>query len=44
MLAGKNKELQRIINLKNKGKFSEASDKLAEFEKKKHKPETNIRA
>ena len=44
MLAGKNKELQRILNLKNKGKFSEASEKLTEFITKKHKPETNIRA
>ncbi|MHA1532064.1 MAG: tetratricopeptide repeat protein [Candidatus Heimdallarchaeota archaeon] len=44
MLAGKNKELQRNINLKNKGKFSEASEKLTEFEKKNHKPETSIRA
>ncbi|MGC9779481.1 MAG: hypothetical protein HZR80_09595 [Candidatus Heimdallarchaeota archaeon] len=44
MLAGKNKELQRIIILKNKGKFSEASDKLAEFEKKNHRIETSIRA
>ncbi|MHA1504453.1 MAG: hypothetical protein ACTSPT_04590, partial [Candidatus Heimdallarchaeota archaeon] len=44
MLAGKNKELQKIINLKNNGKFSLASDKLAEFEKKKHKPEISVRA
>ena len=44
MLAGKNKELQKIINLKNKGKFSEASEKLTEFEKKNHKPENSIRA
>jgi len=44
MLAGKNKELQRVLNLKNKGKFSEASEKLTEFITKKHKPETNIRA
>ncbi|MCE7745749.1 MAG: hypothetical protein GPJ52_11515 [Candidatus Heimdallarchaeota archaeon] len=44
MLAGKNKELQRIINLKNKGKFSVASEKLAEFEKKNHRTETNFRA
>jgi len=44
VLAGKNKELQRIINLKNKGKFSEASEKLTEFEKKNHKPENTIRA
>ena len=44
MLAGKNKELQKIINLKNKGKFSEASEKLTVFEKKNHKPENSIRA
>ena len=44
MFAGKNKELQKIINLKNKGKFSKASDKLTKFIIKNHKPETNIRA
>ncbi|MHA1210961.1 MAG: hypothetical protein ACTSSH_00740, partial [Candidatus Heimdallarchaeota archaeon] len=44
MIAGNNKELQKIINLKNKGKFAEASEKLTEFEKKKHEPEINIRA
>ncbi|MHA1157002.1 MAG: hypothetical protein ACTSQK_12925, partial [Candidatus Heimdallarchaeota archaeon] len=44
MLAGKNKELQKIINLRNKGNFPEASDKLTEFLTKNHKPETTIRA
>ena len=44
MLAGKNKELQHIVNLRNHGKFSEASEKLAEFEKKNQKPESRIRA
>lgn len=44
MFAGKNKQLQKIDELRNKGKFIEASDKLAEFEKKNHKLETSIRA
>ncbi len=44
MLAGKNKELQQILNLRNHGKFSEASEKLAEFEKKSHKPGSSVRA
>jgi len=44
MLAGKNKELQKIDNLRYKGKFSEASDKLTEFLKKNHRPETSVRA
>ncbi|MHA1556548.1 MAG: hypothetical protein ACTSPM_06380 [Candidatus Heimdallarchaeota archaeon] len=43
MLAGKNKELQKIDKLRIKGKFSIASDKLAKFEKKNHKLETSIR-
>ena len=44
LFAGKNKELQKICNLINGGKFSKASDKLIEFMKKDHKPETSIRA
>ncbi len=43
MLAGTNKELQRILHLRNNGKITEASKKLAEYEKKNHKTETNIR-
>ncbi|NHJ32876.1 MAG: hypothetical protein FK732_08435, partial [Asgard group archaeon] len=43
MLAGKNKELQRITKLIDHGKFSDASEKLDEFEKKNHIPEINLR-
>ncbi|NHJ33281.1 MAG: hypothetical protein FK732_10480, partial [Asgard group archaeon] len=43
-MAGKNKELQRITYLINHGKYSEASEKLAEFEKKDLRNEIRIRA
>jgi len=43
VLAGKNKELQKILILRKKGKISEAAEKLAEFEEKIHRNEINIR-
>jgi tetratricopeptide (TPR) repeat protein len=44
MLSGRNKELRRIIKLKNEGKVTVAKNKLAEFKKKKHTTEINIRS
>jgi tetratricopeptide (TPR) repeat protein len=43
MLSGRNKELQRIVELREIGKTTEYNKKLAEFEQKNHRPETNIR-
>lgn len=43
LLAGKNKELQKIIDLNYKGKASEGKKKLVEYEKRNHRPETLIR-
>lgn len=43
MLAGDNKELQKILLLRNSGQYEETSKSLAKFEMKKHKRETTIR-